>query len=103
MPKLSKPVQIVFWLVAPFALIITDIILYALVNFVVTSTSKPSGDQLFAPTPVWATVINIVLFIIGAVAVLLVPVGIVAAIITASRKPTQPVNVVPPLTPPPQL
>ncbi len=76
-------------LIAPTALLILTIIIYAISNFVTSTTSTPvSSDDLFGSTGPGHTIVNVLLFLMGAlVTVTWLPGIIVGIILLATRKP----------------
>ena len=96
----------IFLMVAPIAGIILSIFLYAIVNFIfsgVTTESTPSADmslsdgasiaqgaesssELYGETPIFKTVANIVLFLLGYVSILAIVPCLVVGIIMINRR-----------------
>lgn len=75
-------------LLGPTALIVVSILIYALVNFIATSsTPAPTSAELFTqPSPV-TTVMNVILFIVGGISVIAwLPGVIIGIILLATRK-----------------
>lgn len=76
-------------LVAPTALLIVTILAYAIVRFIVDSTSMTPADAetlVAISSPAWATVLNVVLYIISAISVITWLPGIVVGIILLSSR-----------------
>ena len=67
-------------LFGPTALIIISVLLYALMNFFLGSATTNESDLLANP-PVWKTIMNVVLFLVGAITVLTWLPGIIIGIV----------------------
>lgn len=77
-------------LIAPTASIVVALLLYAVANFFIGATAEPSvtNDELFGDTSMGSTIINVMLFLVGALATLTwLPGIIVGIILIAIRKP----------------
>lgn len=80
--SLKLPITLMVW---PTAALIIALLLYALLNLV-TASFAPQGDLYGQQSPL-ATVLNIVLFVVGAAAVLLGPISfIVGLVLLIQRK-----------------
>lgn len=74
-------------LIAPTALLIIGIIGYAILNFVAGSDSSSASGELYGSSSPLKTVMNVVLFLIGATAILTWLPGIIGGIVLlATRK-----------------
>ena len=67
-------------LAGPVALIILSLLLYAVANFISGSTTQNSDELLSEPSPV-TTIVNILLFIVGAFSVVAIVPGLIIGII----------------------
>ncbi len=92
----------IFLIVGPISMIILSVFLYAIVNFVVgsftsESTVAPSisdgasisqGDnaELYGSTPIFVTIANVLLFLLGALGMLAFVPGLIAGIILLNRR-----------------
>lgn len=71
-------------LIGPTALFVLSILIYAIVNFIAASIG---ADSFSTDVPLWKTIANVVLFLIGAVSVITwLPGIIVGIILLATRK-----------------
>lgn len=77
----------IYLMVGPAALLVGAFLLYAITNAVAASMTTPSADpELFAQTPVLVTVINIFLFLAGAVSVItFLPCLIIGLVVLVQR------------------
>lgn len=75
-------------LIAPTAAIIVSIFFFAIANLVFNPTMWPTADgEAFAPTPVGITVLNILLFTLGAAGVATwLPALIIGIVLLATAK-----------------
>ena len=96
----------IFLMVAPIAGIILSIFLYAIVNFIFTGVSTEpatssdmslsdgasiaqgadASDDLYGETPIFKTIANIVLFLLGSVSMLAIVPCLVVGIIMLNRR-----------------
>lgn len=91
-PAVPAPKKSLLWpvllMIAPGLLLIATILMYAVINFIATATadSAAADGQLFAqPTPMHSFV-NIVLFLLGSLAILgLVPCFIIGLVLLIQR------------------
>ena len=85
--KKSHKVLGLFLLLGPTAFIILSIILYAVLNFIFSSTPQPSTDGSLYPdqSPV-QSILNILLFLAGLVGMLAWLPGIIIGIILLAKK-----------------
>ena len=73
-------------LAAPTTLIILTLIMFAVVNFIMSANAPTSGSGFGTPSPV-ATIINIILYGIGGLGVItLVPGFVIGIILLVTRK-----------------
>lgn len=90
MPQASKKSHKVLGLVlllGPTAFIILSILLYAILNFIFSSTAQPSTDgSLYGNQNPVQSILNILLFLAGAVGILLWLPGIIIGIILLAKK-----------------
>jgi hypothetical protein len=69
-------------LIGPTALIVSSIILFAIVNFITSSMAPaPTDSELFAPRSPLESVMNIIMFLVGAISILTWLPGIIIGII----------------------
>lgn len=81
-----KRTVLALWLmIGPTALIIVSIILYAVANFI-TSQVAPESGELFAEPTVGSAIVNIILFIIGAISVITWLPGLITGIVLLATK-----------------
>lgn len=82
-PTKNKRKILALWLlIGPTALIIGSIILYAIVNFILASTmTAPAEGETFGPQSPIQSILNIILFLVGAISVVTWLPGIIAGII----------------------
>lgn len=74
-------------LIGPTVLIIATILGYALVNFLVGSTTQPTGDDGFAQASLFVTATNIIMYLVGTIGVLgLLPGIVIGIVLLATRK-----------------
>lgn len=75
-------------LIGPSALLVLTLLAYALTNFIVSSTAGPAtGDAMFNAPSIGTKIVNIILFLVGAITVLTWLPGLIAGIILlATRK-----------------
>lgn len=72
----KKTLKVVLWLVGPWVAIIASFFIYALSNFMF------SGSE----SEVMQNVVNILMYLVGMAALIAIPVGIVMAILIATKK-----------------
>lgn len=72
-------------LIAPTALLFITIVCYAVINFVAESAA-PSGNAIEATPSNAQTIVNIIMFLIGAVATLTWLPGIIVGIVLLSKR-----------------
>jgi hypothetical protein len=84
-PKKRRTGLALLLLIGPSALLIFAIILGAVSNFIFSSTS-PTGDALYADNNPVRTIINVFIFLAGAVTVITWLPGIVIGIILLAKK-----------------
>ena len=88
MAKLDKRTKGALWLlIGPSALIIVDLILYALMNWIFTATAPAPSSELFAPQTGASVFVNILLFIFGLIGILAWLPGIIIGIVLLTTKP----------------
>ena len=81
-----KRTILALWLmIGPTALIVVSILAYALVNFI-TAQTAPEAGALFSEPSAGTTVMNVVLFIVGAVSVMTWLPGLIIGIILLATK-----------------
>jgi heme/copper-type cytochrome/quinol oxidase subunit 2 len=81
-----KRTVLALWLmIGPTALIVVSILLYAVANFIMAQT-MPQSDAMFAESSVGETIVNVILFIIGAVSVITWLPGLIIGIILLATK-----------------
>lgn len=85
-PKKSHKVLGLILLLGPTAFIILSILLYAVINFIFSSTAQPSADSLYSNSSPVQAILNIFLFLAGAVGTLLWLPGIIIGIILLAKK-----------------
>ncbi len=74
-------------LIGPTALIVVTLLLYALVNFIVGTTTPDATGALFEPPSIASRIMNVILFVVGAVSVATwLPGIIVGIVLLATRK-----------------
>lgn len=86
---MTKRTKGALWLlIGPTALLIATFILFAIVNWMSVAFAAPSVEgELFSETPIWASLINVVLFIVGTLSVVTwLPGLIVGIVLLASPK-----------------
>lgn len=84
-PKSHTKLALVL-LIGPTALFIAAIICYAVMNFIIGSTESSTSTELFTePNPV-KTVLNVLLFLAGAISVLTWLPGIIIGIVLLAKK-----------------
>ena len=83
----SKRTILALWLmIGPTALIVVSIILFAIANFIMALT-MPQTSNTFAAQSVGQTIVNVILFIIGAVSVITwLPGMIIGIVLLATKK-----------------
>jgi hypothetical protein len=107
MTKKKQSIKLpIFLMVAPIAGIILSIFLYAIVNFIFTGVSSEpaassdmslsdgagiaqgvdANDDLYGETPIFKTVANVVLFLLGSVSMLAIVPCLVVGIIMLNRR-----------------
>jgi hypothetical protein len=87
-PTRNKRKILALWLlIGPTALIIGTLILYAIVNFLVASTTPApaEGDMFGSQSPI-QSILNVILFLIGTISVITWLPGIIAGIILLTTK-----------------
>lgn len=79
---MSKRTKGALWLlIAPSAVIILDLILYALANWIFTATSPAPSSELFAPQTGASVITNTLLFFFGLIGILAWLPGIIIGIV----------------------
>lgn len=81
--KNTRRVIALWLLIGPTALIIGSLLLYAIVNFILASTmpaTPPEGEAFGSQSPI-QTILNVILFLVGAVSVMTWLPGIIAGIV----------------------
>jgi hypothetical protein len=74
-------------LVAPTALIVVTVIIYALMNFAFANNSSPSDGELFGSQSPLTTSLNVLLFLTGALGVLTwLPALIIGIVLLATQR-----------------
>lgn len=92
----------IFLMVAPIAMIILSVFLYAIVNFVIGSfSSEPAttpsisdganisqgeDTELYGDTSIFTTIVNVLLFLLGAVGMLALVPGLIVGIILLNKR-----------------
>lgn len=78
----KRKILALWLLIGPTALIIGSLLLYAVVNFILASTAPtPTTNELTGPTSPVATILNVILFLVGALSVAAWLPGIIAGIV----------------------
>lgn len=81
-----KRTVLALWLmIGPTALIVVSIILFAIANFIMSLT-MPQTSSMFAAQSVGQTIVNVILFIVGAVAVITWLPGLITGIVLLATK-----------------
>lgn len=78
--KNTRKIVALWLLIGPTALIVGSIILYAVANLIMSSITPAAGEELGGQSVV-QTIVNILLFLVGAVSVLTWLPGIIVGII----------------------
>jgi small-conductance mechanosensitive channel len=78
--KNTRKIVALWLLIGPTALIVGSIILYAVANLIMSSIAPATGEELGGQSVV-RTIVNILLFLVGAVSVLTWLPGIIVGII----------------------
>ena len=89
-PKKSKKqlTWALICLLGPTVLIVLSLLIYAVANFFVSAGSTPTADgDLFGEPPLFKTIANVILFVVGGIATLTwLPGIIVGIVLLATRK-----------------
>ncbi|HEV7952222.1 MAG TPA: hypothetical protein VGO98_02505 [Candidatus Saccharimonadales bacterium] len=82
-PAKNKRKILALWLlIGPTALIVGSLILHAIANFILSSTTPaPTEGEMFGPQSPIQSVVNVILFAIGAISVITWLPGIIIGII----------------------
>ncbi len=86
---MTKRTKGALWLlIAPTALIVLTFIVYAITNWVFsTVTPPPTEGELFSETPIGVAIVNVILFVVGALSTAAwLPGLIVGLVLLASPK-----------------
>lgn len=86
--KMNGRTKAGLWLlIAPTATIILSFVAFAVVNWIAsTTTPAPAGDTLFNETPMWSTIVNVILYIVGVVGVISWLPGLIVGIVLLATK-----------------
>jgi hypothetical protein len=78
----NRKILALWLLIGPTALIISSILLYAVVNFILGATAPtPTSGELIGPSSPVQTILNVILFLAGMLSVITWLPGIIAGII----------------------
>ena len=85
----NRKILALWLLIGPTALIISSILLYAVVNFILGATAPaPTSDELIGPSSPVQTILNVILFLAGTLSVIAWLPGIIAGIILLATSKT---------------
>ena len=81
---MSKTKKIVLWLVSPYALLVLCMIIFSASSYIFSGSLPESGPD---SAPIGQTIVNSIVYLMGLVAIILMPVSVVMAIVIGTRKP----------------
>jgi len=81
----KRTIAALWLMIGPTALIVISIIAYAVVNFL-TLQAAPETDAMFGEQPVGMTIMNIILFLVGAISVITWLPGLIIGIVLLATK-----------------
>lgn len=86
-PRSHRKLLGILLIVGPTALIVGSILLYAVINFIISAASSPDSSGLIGNQPMIVTILNVVLFLFGAVSVFAwLPCLIIGIVLLATQK-----------------
>jgi hypothetical protein len=89
--KMAKRTKVALWLlIAPTAIIIVDLLLYSLMNWVFSTPASSPGSELFAAQTAGSVFTNSLLYILGVIGILAwLPGVIIGIVLLATPKNTK--------------